>query len=151
MMDEGLTRLSNVLALGDRIALKEFCDNTTVKQTRNKSTKRDQLLSALKTKISLPPNDKLSDSHGQSRMVGNRHAAKGNRRIQFGWMHNDRLVKDRTGGGTRKVPVNKNANRDELLEIGKQLFFKKGKSKRGIPSSNCQFEIRDFSHNTVSE
>ena len=37
MMDEGLTQLTNMLALGDRIALKEFCDKTTVKEMRKKS------------------------------------------------------------------------------------------------------------------
>ena len=45
----------------------------------------------------------------------------------------------------------KSAKREDLLEIGKKLYFPDGKSKKGMKASSCTFTICDFSHSSVDD
>ena len=53
------------------------------------------------------------------------------RRVEFGWIHNGKMVRKRLGGGNRKADVSRTAERVELLNIGKSLYFPDGKSTKG--------------------
>lgn len=63
--------------------------------------------------------------------LGNKNASKDTRRIELGWIHNKRQVRTKCGGGTRKVVVPKKAGYEDLLKLGKELFFPAGQSKKG--------------------
>ena len=56
----------------------------------------------------------------------------------------------RCGGGTRKLVVNTTVNKAALLELGKELFFPNGISKKG---SVCdfEFEVTEFSEKVIDD
>ncbi|KAL0984272.1 hypothetical protein UPYG_G00139280 [Umbra pygmaea] len=57
-------------------------------------------------------------------------------------------VRTKGGGGTRHLSVQKTVTMDELLEIGKDLFFPDGHSSKG-PIGKFDFDIRDFSQKSL--
>ncbi|KAI9541889.1 hypothetical protein NQZ68_026351 [Dissostichus eleginoides] len=81
--------------------------------------------------------------------VGNKHASKDTRRVEIGWLNFEKgkyyQVCTRHGGGTRHMSVEKTVTMEELLDIGKALFFPNGKSAKG-PLKDFKFDVRDFSH-----
>ncbi|KAK1897575.1 UDP-N-acetylmuramoyl-L-alanyl-D-glutamate--26-diaminopimelate ligase [Dissostichus eleginoides] len=81
--------------------------------------------------------------------VGNKHASKDTRRVEIGWLNFEKgkyyQVRTRHGGGTRHMSVQKTMTMEELLDIGKALFFPNGKSAKG-PLKDFKFDVRDFSH-----
>jgi cytochrome c peroxidase len=75
----------------------------------------------------------------------NKKQKKTNRMIYLGWMISQfgrtKQVRCSDGGGSRKVQVSKWANKKDLIELGKQIFFPKNVSKHGT--------VSDFYHNLV--
>ncbi|KAL3859258.1 hypothetical protein ACJMK2_009485 [Sinanodonta woodiana] len=65
---------------------------------------------------------------------GNRNAKKVKRKIEIGWLlanwngHCSRQVRKKTGGGTRKISIDKHSTKEDILKIAKDLFFPNGKS-----------------------
>ncbi len=134
-------------ALGDRVALRRYCDNgNQVKQSRKRS-----LLEKLRKKMKLGHASNFSEDAGEKEecgstrksMIGNKNAYKDTRRIELGWIHNGKQVRTKCGGGTRKLSVPKNAGYDDLIKLGKELFFPQGQSKKG-PEVSFGFKIFDF-------
>ncbi|XP_076866803.1 uncharacterized protein LOC143518217 [Brachyhypopomus gauderio] len=70
----------------------------------------------------------------------------------MGWLHFQggqyRQVRTKNGGGTRHLSCQKKTSVEELLCVGKDLFFPKGISSKG-PTDKFVFEIRDFSQSTI--
>lgn len=87
-------------------------------------------------------------------LIGNTNAEKPIRRVELGWLHCDRKVKQykqvraKTGGGTRHLTVPKSFTMQELKEMGSSLFFPEGISLRG-PLDNFVTSIRDFQEKEV--
>ncbi|XP_059189141.1 uncharacterized protein LOC131971628 [Centropristis striata] len=85
--------------------------------------------------------------------LGNKNAAKVNRRVEMGWLHFEsgthHQIRTRNGGGTRHLSVEKSVTMRELLKTGKSLFFPNGHSSKG-PMEDFEFSIRDYSHSAVS-
>ncbi|KAL3871225.1 hypothetical protein ACJMK2_039233 [Sinanodonta woodiana] len=79
---------------------------------------------------------------------GNKNAKKMKRKIEIGWLlanwngHCSRQVRKKTGGGTRKVSIDKHSIKEDILKIGKDLFFPNGKSCHG-PENNFIFDVKD--------
>ncbi|KAF3852008.1 hypothetical protein F7725_005363, partial [Dissostichus mawsoni] len=71
------------------------------------------------------------------------------RRVEIGWLNFEKgkyyQVRTRNGGGTRHMSVQKTMTMEELLDIGKALFFPNGKSAKG-PLKDFKYDVRDFSH-----
>lgn len=63
--------------------------------------------------------------------TGNRNASKPERVVEVGWIHEGRVLRKISGGGTRKVTISKSSGKHDLIEEGKRLFFPKGVSKKG--------------------
>lgn len=84
--------------------------------------------------------------------IGNEHASKQTRQLEIGWLHFHKgefhQVRTRHGGGTRHLTVKKNTSVEELMTMGKDLFFPKGISSKG-PTESYTFEMRDFSQTTM--
>ena len=161
---------------GDRIALRTFCQKRakSVTAAHNVSSgsashvqeRRLECFGSIKKKMKLPDRDSqptvssLSESEDTAddhqllrsqKLSGNRNAAKSTRKIQYGWIHNGKGVRTTNGGGTRDSIVQKTVTCNDLLSQAKSLFFPNGKSRTGIRSSLCTFELRDFSHCKMSE
>lgn len=135
-------------ALGDRIALRNYCGNGN----QARESRKLNLLEKLRKKMKLrnPSRSSLDDSGEEEERAfrkvplhGNKNASKDTRRIELGWIHNKKQVRTRCGGGTRKVLVKKTDGYEDLIKLGKELFFPEGQSKKG-PLANFIFQIYDF-------
>jgi hypothetical protein len=78
----------------------------------------------------------------------NKNATKDTRQIEIGWIHKThnryRQVRAKTGGGTRKIMLQKDAMKERIMEEAKLLFFPNGVSPKG-PISEFDFDMWDFS------
>lgn len=138
---------------GDRLALRAFCrQGTETKESGVKPSLIQRVRDRLREREQLKTSADNGTAAGPSRKVGNSYATKDNRRIEMGWLHYDKVdfhqVRTKHGGGTRHLTVEKTVTMEELLEIGKGLFFPNGQSSKGLVEG-LQFNIRDFSHNPV--
>lgn len=61
----------------------------------------------------------------------NRRAWKTTRKIELGWIHDNRHVRKRSGGGTRVLDVRKSATKTDILSLAKKLFFPNDNSTMG--------------------
>ena len=138
--------------LGDRVALRNFCTSTvTESKASKKKSKRAQLFETLRRKLSTGGEDGPEDhesSTSSKRTTASRR--KATRRVEFGWIHQEKQVRKRQGGGTRKVDVDRTATKEKLLEIGKELFFPQGESTKG-PSTDFSFDILDFKETSLPD
>lgn len=74
---------------------------------------------------------------------------KQTRFIEIGWYYMDksvqryRQVKKNHGGGTRRVSMDKSSKSEEILDVGKKLFFPNGVSTKG-PLGAFEIELLDY-------
>ncbi|XP_051812335.1 uncharacterized protein LOC110966885 [Acanthochromis polyacanthus] len=138
---------SYIPAYGDRIATRRFCMD---KQRRGgNETKRLSLFEKLKKKMGTMSNtdsdqDFERENTVQSKKMhlrSNKRAWKTTRKIELGWIHDNRQVRKRSGGGTRVLDINKSATKIEILSQAKKLFFHNEKSVMG--------KWEEFSHDVV--
>ena len=123
-MDSALAQLEHVLKLGDRLALRRYCDKqsqsahktSTVQISTAMRTRRQSLLDKLRKDSGLSTAEADENPQPSSRGRGNMNAFRECRRIQVGWIHNDQQVKSSRGGGVRKLDVTKEANPQTLLD-----------------------------------
>jgi hypothetical protein len=83
-----------------------------------------------------------------TRLKGNENARKCKRKIEMGWLYTDgenrtKQVRQNHGGGTRAISVDTSLTSEELVELGKGLFFPGGKSVKG-DMRNFVFSIATF-------
>lgn len=142
------TMASYIPAYGDRIATRRFCME---KQRRGgDDTKRLSLFKKLKKKMGTMSNkDSDQGFEGENtvqptnvHLKRNKRAWKTTRKIELGWIHDNRQVRKRSGGGTRVLDMNKNATKTEILSQAKKLFFPNEKSTMG--------KWEEFSHDIVN-
>ncbi len=94
------------------------------------------------------PNVDESSASTPDYLVGNKHALKRERTVEFGWLHKlpdgtRKQVVKKKGGGTRKVTMDRDAKKDALLEKALELFFPAGKSPLGN-LGEFAFDLTDF-------
>lgn len=149
MPDETLKRY--LPSYGDRLAAVAFCRTKTSAEDGNVTG--GSVLSRLQSKLKMRKRISHSLQASSSRKIS---VPKPTRRIELGWMNyeadsNDyKQVRSQNGGGTRHLSVDKDMTRNALIEIGKNLFFPEGNSKKGSLSA-FQFELRDFQLRDVGE
>ncbi|XP_061165657.1 uncharacterized protein LOC133174566 [Saccostrea echinata] len=137
---------------GDRLRIRK-----KIGQRGNEFSKRkNKLLKILHEKLEKRasgrkrPRDSSSDVEEETmrRPYGNKNAAKDTRQIEIGWIHKTyhryKQVRAKTGGGTRKIMLPKDAMKENIMEEAKRLFFPDGVSPKG-PLSKFEFDIWDFS------
>ncbi|XP_061610704.1 uncharacterized protein LOC133468616 isoform X2 [Phyllopteryx taeniolatus] len=141
---------SYIPAYGDRIATRRF---SVEKQRRGgDDTKRLSLFQKLSKKMGTMGNKVCDHGFEGERentvkptnvyLKNNKRAWKTTRKIELGWIHNNKQVRKRSGGGTRVLDINKNATKTEILSQAKQLFFPNEKSTMG--------KWEEFSHDIVN-
>ena len=77
------------------------------------------------------------------------------RKVQLGWLHFDdekqSIVSVRTakGGGTQEVDIKLTADKDDIIDIAKTIFFNDGNSNFG-PEQLMTFGLANFQHEDIS-
>ncbi|XP_037136574.1 uncharacterized protein LOC119139711 [Syngnathus acus] len=79
---------------------------------------------------------------------------KTTRNIAIGWIHSDgkmtKQVREKQGGGTRKLQMSTEAGLKDILKEGKKLFFPDGISPKGS-QLDFEFEVWDFKQNCLTD
>lgn len=80
---------------------------------------------------------------------------KSTRQIQIGWLHSEDggtyiQIKTKNGGGTRNIAVPKMADKNYILQKGKEIFFRDGKSSKG-EENYFDFNLFDYSQCPITE
>ncbi|KAL4231787.1 hypothetical protein ACF0H5_009363 [Mactra antiquata] len=141
--------LSNYFPVhGDRLRRRQYLnDSRSVVDNRNKLLKTlHEKMEQAKHRGKTDKNYSSSDeeSSNMRRHYGNKNALKGSRIIEIGWVHKThqrvKQVRSKTGGGTRKFPMDKNSKKEDILREAKLLFFPDGNSPKG-KISDMDFDI----------
>ena len=56
---------------------------------------------------------------------------KATRNVEIGWMDNQKQVRKRHGGGTRRVDIPRSYGREDLMMVAKGVFVPNGQSTKG--------------------
>lgn len=133
MTDGELSRY--ITKLGDRIAVRQYC-KIEVQDTGEIS----KAVQSLRAKL----NGRIDKSN---KLIGNSNALKTERRFQLGMFEKAGQsfvqVRERRGGGIRHLKAPKSTTMAEIKEMGKELFFPRGKCTIGNVDE-FDFSIRDF-------
>jgi len=159
MTDEELSKY--IPLHGERLRIRKYLRDRVSSKNRGK---RSSLLQVLREKIETREHREATDGESSyskekemresNRRFGNKNAEKERRRIELGWIHKTSgksiQIRSKKGGGTRKLTLNKEATKKDLLEIGKRLFFPNGESSKGN-QSNFQFDVWDYQDRSMGE
>lgn len=141
MDDSELTRY--IPAFGDRVNLKSLSKPDTGRKAalfdklrskmncRTRQTVMNQMLVA----VVLP---------GVLNYEGTILHRKLRRKIELGWMHNEKHVRSSIGGGSRKIELPRDAKKADILKVAKEIFFPNGHSKKNILLSAVSCNVLDF-------
>lgn len=132
---------------GDRVAVLSYC------RQHNHNPDKEAVLERLRSKIGSTRKKKRELNEGcdsrqrEMSREGNASAMKKTRKIEIGWLNfvgNDyRQIRTKSGGGTRQVNVDKSTTVQQVLKLGKDLFFPQNASTKGR-IEDFTFEICDF-------
>ena len=148
--------------LGDRHAVKDFVAEELSKNMLKSKGKKRNLVETLRERLGIEKraNDettKAADCSSKSKTKsknmarpGNKNARKKTRQVEMKWVHEGKDITRKQGGGLRKLAVNTDCNKAELIEIGKNLFFPHGSSQMGHVSA-FTFEMGDTSRGDMEE
>ena len=158
--------------LWDKHAVKDFVAEELSKNMLKSKGKKRNLVETLRERLGIEKraNDettKAADCSSISKTKSknmarpcNKNARKKTRQVEMKWVHEGKDItrkqgggKDITrkqGGGLRKLAVNTDCNKAELIEIGKNLFFPHGSSQMGHVSA-FTFEMGDTSRGDMEE
>ena len=133
---------------GDRVAALTFARTCTGKE---ENLRKETVLESLRKKLDCKRGKKCHKN-----LLGNTNAKREMRRIELGWLDFDnkigdfRQVRTQSGGGTRSLNIPVSASQEDVIEVGKNLFFPDGRSKKGLVG-NFDFVLKDFQANNVKE
>ena len=126
----------HVPLLGDRVALRNHLNVGISGKKPQPAAKRRDLFEKLKAIMA--ENGSLeegaSTSKGRARDEGvqaESRARKKTRRIEVGWIHDKKQVRRRAGGGIRKLDVDRNYKKSDIINEALGLFFPEVKSQHG--------------------
>ncbi|XP_073798489.1 uncharacterized protein [Danio rerio] len=154
MTDEQMAKY--VSSYGDRLAIVSFCQQTAA------SSDKESLLKNLRDKIEARKLGSSKTFRGKRCVIPkernamarnkNSSAERTTRRIEIGWLHYGRngyqQVRTNNGGGTRHLTVQKETTVEQIMEMGKNLFFPNGESPKG-PEADFTFHVCDFKRNPI--
>lgn len=151
MSDDDLSKF--VPKYGDRIAVRQFCENCVASASLSSNEERkSDLVSRIRKKLEnkhkvKDGNDKFKYGHG------NQNAKKEKRRFEVGWMNfyddNFHQIRQKRGGGTRHLTGGKHMTVHEVQGCATALFFPNGSSKFG-QLEEFDISMRDIHENVLS-
>lgn len=123
---------------GHRIALRQFCKLKSRTECPI-SSRKQSLLENLRQKLNSKSNfNENGDQNNKPKKTKICSKAHDNKQIEIGWLccleadeDKYRQIREISGGGTRKIKVPKDADKDYIIEKGIDLFFPKGKYTKG--------------------
>lgn len=124
---------------GDRTATRQYCleklqkEMWTAKASRDEEPELELLLSGVQT-----------ENHYQSKH------AKSSIKIELGWIHEGKYMRNCCGGGIKVLEVSKDSTRKDLASHARKLFFPNGKSQKG-KWEHFQHNISDFKESKIDE
>jgi hypothetical protein len=132
--------------IGDRLPVR----NNRFEEQDDRARKVDHeygkitLFARLREKMELHTKRSGRDDVGNAKKKkGKGNNIKATRIIELGWFHEGKQVRNRMGGGTRKLSISKTAGWNELLTTAKDLFFPGGISKL-CSIDDVSVDILDF-------
>ena len=133
---------------GDRLAVVSFC-----RRCEGGSGRKARLFDRLRSKLQrrTERGDEEETSSGQN--SASKNALKTMRKVELGWMNFDKKmdcfkqVRTKRGGGTRKVTVSKDAEREDLIKEAIKLYFP---SILG-PITCFDVDLKDYQQMAVNE
>ncbi|XP_019737280.1 uncharacterized protein LOC109522891 [Hippocampus comes] len=148
-MDDA-TLANYVPCYGDRIALFNFC-----KTQQLPSQKKNGLLEKLREKMKIRKESGKEDTSSKTQQARQtKKRQKTTRNVAIGWIHSDgkitKQVREKQGGGTRKLQMSTESGLKDILKEGKKLFFPNGISPKGS-ELGFQFEVWDFKQNLLTD
>lgn len=130
---------------GDRLAVMGFCR----RKGEESRVRKSKLFERLRGKIARNRGDPVSQS-GPKPSTSN--AEKSKRKVELGWLHfrEEGFVQVRTkkGGGTRKINVQKDTKKQDLIDEAVGLFFPNGKNVMGS-ISDFDVDLTDFQQHSL--
>ncbi|KAL3885449.1 hypothetical protein ACJMK2_025636 [Sinanodonta woodiana] len=126
--------------LGDRIALKLFVDEEIKKKQESQyqgKERKTKLIQSLCAKLGIVKTRHCHDTapaEFQDKCISesslkwrkrtmarhcNINAFKESRKVELGWIHNEKQVRTAKGGGTRKIELPRNSRKEEVLDKAK--------------------------------
>lgn len=146
---------------GERLRVRQYVRSHNTPKNRGKHT---SLLKILREKIETKRNPTREsnrksdvtdeDMRESKKRFGNRNAAKEKRKVKLGWIHRTSersiQVRSKKGGGTRKLTLRKDTNKQALLQEGKKLFFPNGRSPHGS-LHEFDFDICGYQDRSMDE
>lgn len=124
---------------GDRTATRQYCLEKLQKEMWTATASRDE---EPEPQLLLP--GVLRENHYQSKN------AKSLIKIELGWIHEGKYMKNCCGGGIKVLEVSKDSTRQDLASHARKLFFPNGKSKKG-KWEHFQHNIFDFKESKIDE
>lgn len=120
---------------GVRIALKQFCKLQSGTEC-SLSSKKQSLLENLRQKLNRKGNLNEDGNQNKPKKAKTDIKAHDYKQIEIGWLcwldDKYRQVREISGGGTRKIKVPKEADRDYIIERGIDFFSPKETLQRVI-------------------
>lgn len=141
--------LLGLVRKGDILNMRRFCEKSDCDERKIK--KRSLLREILEKGKSKRKGD--MSLHGAT---NNGKRGRAVRKVHMGWLHYNEeeqrymSVRQRKGGGSRDCELPLVAKCDEVIEIGRKLFFKDGQSIYG-PESEMLFGLANFKQESISD
>ena len=145
---------------GDRVMVKDFCRQQHTKSGISGLTtsRREKLVKRIRHRLDLgrrqdKDEEALSSSDDDAerprKNIGNVTAMRQTRQIEIGWLCDTKgvlkQVRQKQGGGTRKISVPRTHQKLDIMSLGKDLFFPAGISTHG-PATQFEFDVWNFKH-----
>jgi hypothetical protein len=90
--------------------------------------------------------------HRKKRLVGNQNAKKSNKTFEIGWLMSDgvqvKQVRQKNGGGTRKLVALLSTTALEIMEMAVSVFFPNGSSRFG-DADEFNFNLCSFDETVI--
>ena len=139
----GLTKL------GDRLSLRSFSEKRNKTCPESDATRKKKLLEQLEQKRAKKRPAAAGANRSETKTAVTRKA-KGSRKVEIGWLHCEKQIRMKDGGGTRNVDIERSANYHEILKIAQSLFLPDGKCVYGH-SDDMAVELADFKKETITD
>ena len=143
---------------GDRTSIRQFCQSVL---STSRNTRKEEILARLRKKLSICQDKELDSSDllvKQRRTeihTDNKNALKMTRQISIGWLNQNQKfryvqVKKVNGGGKRKLTVSKQSSSRDIVELGKNVFFPGGFSRKNeLDANNFDCLLLDFERKVI--
>ena len=166
--DEQLKCNLHLTKLGHRLSVRAFSENRIQARHSNMGANNEARKKRLIEELAKKQLKKRHHQSSRNNIARNNEGSsstpsvslsrnkKCTRKVELGWLHNSsggdnnfKLVRLKEGGGVRLVDIPKSASKDEIIQIGQELFFPGGKCNFGS-TNEMEVDLFTFKKEKVS-